>query len=191
MYFSQPQGKLTSPIPLVVVAHQATDGGDGDIFGAQPASTFTPPVVPSSVSTPSFSAPPVSALVEFNKKFRALCEDKDAKERELKSARRAAGKAALKKLVADRTAVVDARKAKNREEEASKEKEAMDALESEAWGRVVSLIDVHGVAAAAASAAETGSSKKKGEHAEEPANARQKSILIALKNSPLLPVAGM
>jgi len=133
----------------------------------------------------------VSALVEFNKKFRALCEDKDARERELKSQRRAAGKAALKKMVADRTAIVEARKAKNREDEAAKEKEAMDALESEAWGRVVSLIDVHGVAAAA-SAAESGSGggKKKGEVAEEPANARQKSILIALKNAPLLPVAG-
>lgn len=153
--------------------------------------------VPATLAAPapasvSFSAAPpaVSALVEFNKKFRALCEEKDARERELKSQRRATGKAALKKMVADRVAIVDARKAKNREDEATKEKEAMDALESEAWGRVVSLIDVHGVAAAAASASE-GSSKKKGEAAEEPANARQKSILIALKNAPLQPIAGM
>jgi hypothetical protein len=136
----------------------------------------------------------VNALIEFNKKFRALCEDKDAKERELKSQRRAAGKAAFKKITAERTAIVDARKAKNRSDEAAKEKEMMDALESEAWGRVVSLIDVHGIAAAAASAGEagaSGSSKKKGEVAEEPANARQKAILIALKNTPLQPVAGM
>lgn len=176
---------------------QAADAGDGaDVFGAQPAAAA---FVPATLAAPapsggvSFSAAPpaVSALVEFNKKFRALCEEKDARERELKSQRRAAGKAALKKMVADRVAVVDARKAKNREDEAAKEKEAMDALESEAWGRVVSLIDVHGVAAAAASAAEGGSSKKKGEAAEEPANARQKSILIALKNAPLQPVAGM
>ena len=172
---------------------QANDGGDGDdVFGAQPAVVFTPvPVALSPSAGPAFAAPQVSALVEFNKKFRAVCEDKDAKERDLKSQRRATGKAALKKMVADRAAVVEARKAKNREDEAIKEKEAMDALESEAWGRVVSLIDVHGIAAAAASASDGGSSKKKGEAAEEPANSRQKSILIALKNTPLQPVAGM
>jgi hypothetical protein len=137
------------------------------------------------------SLPTVNALVEFNKKFRALCEEKDAKERELKSQRRTTGKAAFKKITAERTAIVEARKAKNRSDEAAKEKEMMDALESEAWGRVVSLIDVHGVAAAAVSAGEGGGSKKKGEVVEEPANSRQKAILIALKNTPLLPVAGM
>jgi hypothetical protein len=96
-------------------------------------------------------------LVEFNKKFRALNEEKDAAEREAKAQRKAAGRAALKKLLSERVSLVEGRKAKNREEEAARLQAAMDSLEAESWGRVVSLVDVHGtVAAAAATPASAG-----------------------------------
>jgi hypothetical protein len=111
----------------------------------------------------------------------ALCEEKDAKEREAKAARRAGGKAVLKSLLADRAGLVAARKQKNREDEAAKEREAMDALEGESWGRVVSLVDVSGTHTGGTDKA----AAKKAADAPEPEMARQKDILIALKNTPL------
>jgi hypothetical protein len=122
---------------------------------------------------------------------RALCEDKDAKERDAKTARRAAGKAALKKALADRAAAVETRKASNREAEARKEKEAMDALEGEPWGRVVSLIDIHAHSkAAAAEGGEGGAPKKKAPaDVAVPDVARHKNILISLKAAGGLPPA--
>lgn len=122
---------------------------------------------------------------------RALCEDKDAKERDAKTARRAAGKAALKKALADRAAAVETRKASNREAEARKEKEAMDALEGEPWGRVVSLIDIHAHSkAAAAEGGEGGAPKKKAPaDVAVPDVARHKDILISLKSAGGLPPA--
>ena len=68
----------------------------------------------------------------------------------------------------------------------------MDALEGESWGRVVSLIDIHGVAAAAAEA-----SGKKGKAASSasggevvPDVGRHKDVLISLKANPLPPATG-
>lgn len=124
---------------------------------------------------------------------RALCEDKDAKERDAKAARRAAGKAALKKALADRAAAVETRKASNREAEARKEKEAMDALEGEPWGRVVSLIDIHAHSKAAAEGAAEGGAaaprKKAPADVAVPDVARHKDILISLKAAGGLPPA--
>ena len=108
---------------------------------------------------------------------RALGEEKDAKEREAKNARKTAGKAALKAMLAERAAAVAVRKAKNREDETAKEREMMDALEGESWGRVVSLVDVHSVV--------TSTEKKKATDVVEPDLARQKDILISLKSKPL------
>ena len=125
-------------------------------------------------------------LVEFNKRFRAACEEKDGKERDAKAQRRTAGKAALKKLLQDRSSALEARKTANREAEASAEKAAMDALEGESWGRVVSLIDIHGVAAAAAEAGKsTGAKASKTD--VEPAIGRHKDVLISLKAAGGLP----
>ena len=123
---------------------------------------------------------------------RAINEEKDAKERDAKAARKAGGKAALKKLLSDRAGVVEARKAKNREDEAAKEKEAMDALEGESWGRVVSLINIHGAAAAAAAPEAGGKGKKaasssggSGSSGDGHDTSRHKDLLISLKSSPL------
>ena len=69
------------------------------------------------------------------------------------------------------------RKQKNREDEAAKEREMMDALEGESWGRVASLVDVHSVVAS--------SDKKKPTDNVEPDLSRQKDILISLKGKPL------
>ncbi len=125
-----------------------------------------------------------NALAEFNKRFRAAGEAKDAAERDAKAARKAAGKAGLKKLLAERKSVVDARKGKNREDEKASEQSVLDGLQGESWARVVSLVDVHGGAAAAAAPAE-----KKGKHAAAAAAAgdttRMKDVLIGLKAKPL------
>jgi hypothetical protein len=162
-----------------------------------------------SASAPSASAAavvaapiePSSALIEFNKRFRALVEEKDAKEREAKAARRSAGKAALKGLLGERAARIDTRKAKNREDEAAAEREMLDALQGESWSRVVSLVDIHGHSAATAAAKEVlaGERKAKGHHGHghghsstEPVigdTARFKDILIGLKAKPLAPAA--
>jgi hypothetical protein len=76
-----------------------------------------------------------NALATFNARFRAAAEEKDAKEREGKAARKAAGKQALKKLLAERKTIVDARKAKNREDEQATEQRMLDALQVRpVWG---------------------------------------------------------
>jgi hypothetical protein len=126
-------------------------------------------------------------LADFNKRFRDLVEAKDAKERDAKAARKAAGKAALKKLLAERTEIISARKGSNRAAEASAEKEMLNALEGESWGRVVSLVDIHGhVAASPSAGAEKKSSAKaavdKGEVGD---TTRMKDILLTLKAKPL------
>jgi len=122
---------------------------------------------------------------------RSLCDDKDAKERDAKAARRSAGKAALKKALGDRAAAVETRKASNREAEARKEKEAMDALEGEPWGRVVSLIDIHAHSKAAAEGEGGAAAPKKKPSADVavPDVARHKDILISLKAAGGLPPA--
>jgi hypothetical protein len=145
------------------------------------------------------SSEPAAALVEFNKKFRAVVEEKDAKERDAKNARKTAGKAALKKLLSERTAKVEARKAQNKEEEEAKEREMLDALQGESWGRVVSLIDIHAGASASASSEKSvgsgaGASVSGGSHSEKRHKdhgdkhgdtSRMKDVLVQLKNKPL------
>lgn len=105
--------------------------------------------------------------------FREQGETKDAKERELKSQRKAAGKAAFKKLTAERSALVDSRKQKNRDDEASKEQAMLDSLQGESWSRVVSLIDIHGQP--------KGEEKKKMDHSTD----RARDVMISLKSKPL------
>lgn len=163
-----------TPRPRRLQASQ--DDNEEDAFAAAAAALPAGGVAAAAVSTSNAANP----LALFNAKFRAACEEKDAKEREAKSARRAAGKAALKGILADRGALVDARKAKNREDEAAKEREAMDALEGESWGRVVSLVDVHALHVPV-----TATDKKKPVDAPEPDMGRQKDLLISLKSSPL------
>jgi hypothetical protein len=124
-----------------------------------------------------------------------LVEDKDAKEREAKASRRAAGKAALKKMLAERTERIATRKAGNREAESAAEREMLDSLNGESWGRVVSLVDIHGHTAAAPAAAAAGERKKgssssSSSEGKEAATAignttRFKDQLIALKAKPL------
>jgi hypothetical protein len=140
-----------------------------------------------------------NALTAFNAKFRAAAEEKDGREREAKASRKAAGKAALKKLLADRKGAVDARKAKNREDESANEQRMLDALQGETWSRVVSLIDVHGHghgAAAGGDGAAAGGGKAGkhahghgGGHAAAAApgsdTTRMKDVLIGLKTRPL------
>lgn len=139
-------------------------------------------------------------LVEFNKKFRAAVEEKDAKEREAKNARRSTGKATLKKLLSERLAKAEARKTKNRDDEAQKEREMLDALQSESWSRVVSLIDIHGSAAGSSASSSGGASSGAGaaahsaEHKDKKHSkeahahgdtSRMKDVLIQLKAKPL------
>lgn len=133
----------------------------------------------------------MSPLIEFNKKFRALNEQKDGVEREAKAARRAAGKAALKTLLAERSKVVASRKTKNREDEAIKEREMLEAISGEPWSRVYALVDVNapagGAGAAAAAEAEPsgGSKKKAADKAAEGGDlGRMKDVLISVKSTP-------
>ena len=84
-------------------------------------------------------------LATFNNNFRKQGEEKDAKEREAKATRKAAGKAALKKIVVERNERVTSRKAANREAEKAAEQDMLNALSGESWGRVVTLMDVSGV----------------------------------------------
>lgn len=155
------------------------------------------------------AVPDTSALIAFNARFRAAGEEKDAKEREAKAARRAAGKAALKKMTAERAAAADARKARNRAEEAATERAMLDALQGETWTRVVSLIDIHGggaggaaagaagkadaaggaggkakAGAAAAPSAAAAAGGKGGAGGEDAACARMRDVLIGLKAKP-------
>lgn len=120
-------------------------------------------------------------LVEFNKTFRELNEQKDATERDAKAARKAAGKTALKGMLAERSKLVEARKAKNRDDEAAKESEMVKGLEGEPWARVSSLVDVLG------SHAVTGEKKKGSSTSTEHVVgdvSRMKDVLIAVKNQP-------
>jgi len=145
----------------------------------------------------TFGADDVNPLVEFNKRFREVCESKDAAEREAKGVRRTAGKAALKALLAERNKAVDGRKGKNREEEAAKERELVESLAGEPWTRVFGMVDVHGSPAAAGSGGAGASSpaegggaggggKKKAVAAGEGVGdlGRMKDVLIAVKNTP-------
>lgn len=98
----------------------------------------------------------------------------------------------MKKLLSDRSAAVDSRKASNREEERRKEGEAMNALEGESWGRVVSLIDIHAVAAkeeekSAGGGAGGGGKGKKASGEAVPDVGRHKDVLISLKAAGGLP----
>ena len=85
-----------------------------------------------------------NALAAFNVRFRQQGEEKDAKEREGKASHKAAGKAALKKMVGERNERVATRKAANREAEKAAEQDMLNALSGESWGRVVTLMDVSG-----------------------------------------------
>ena len=152
------------------------------------------------VSAPQHvAAPDSSALIQFNIKFREAGEAKDAIAREAKAARKAAGKAAQKKMASERSEAISSRKAANRAAEAATEKEMLDSLNGESWGRVVSLIDIHagGVHAASGAAASGKEEKKAHAHASTASSAgkggeaavgntsRMKDILIALKTKPL------
>ena len=99
-----------------------------------------------------------NALAAFNIRFRQQGEEKDAKERDAKAARKAAGKAALKKMLGERNERVATRKAANREAESAAEKDMLNALSGESWCRVVSLMD----ASAAAHGKDEGAAEKKG-----------------------------
>lgn len=134
-----------------------------------------------------------SPLVEFNKRFREACEAKDAAERDAKTARRAAGKAALKSLNEERNKAIATRKASNRGEEAAKARSEKEGMAGEPWQRVFSLVDVHkeggagGAGAGAEEGAAGGAGRKKGkEHAVDAATdtSRMKDVLIAVKNTP-------
>lgn len=125
------------------------------------------------------AAPDTAALVAFNTRFREQGEAKDAKEREAKGARRTAGKAALKKILAEHSARVDSRKHKNREEEAATEQQMLDSLQGESWSRVVSMVDVH------ATPKTEGKAENKGKHGEDQGTARMRDVLIGLKAKPI------
>lgn len=160
---------------------------------APAAAAAAPAAAPAAAAPLSFGGDDVSPLVEFNKKFRALNDQKDAAEREAKAARRAAGKAGLKALLADRSKVVASRKSKNREDEAAKEREMLDAMSGEPWSRVYALVDVNaapaggaGAAAAAADAEAGGGHKKKADKAAAEGGdlGRMKDVLISVKSAP-------
>jgi membrane protein involved in colicin uptake len=121
--------------------------------------------LPSAAAAPAADASP---LIEFNKRFREAGEAKDAAARDAKAARKAAGKAAAKKMLAERADVVAARKAANRAAEAAAEKAMLDSLNGESWGRVVSLVDIHGHTAAASPAAAAAEKKGKAAGASLP-----------------------
>ena len=91
-----------------------------------------------------------NALAAFNVRFRQQGEEKDAKERDAKASHKAAGKAALKKMVAERNERVATRKTANREAEKAAEQDMLNALSGESWGRVVTLMDVSGAEKAGA-----------------------------------------
>ena len=150
--------------------------------------------------TAAAATPDNSALIEFNKRFRDAGEVKDATERKGKDARKAAGKAALKKMLAERTDNISTRKALNREAESAAEKEMLASLNGESWGRVVSLVDIHSGGATAAhpaggpaTAAGGGAVEKKVHHAVSHKagesivgdTGRMKDLLIALKTKPI------
>lgn len=150
---------------------------------AQPAA----PSFPAASSTAPAAAVDTSALIDFNKRFRELVDAKDAKEREGKAARKAAGKAALKKMLSERSEVIASRKGSNRAAEAAAEKEMLNALEGESWGRVVSLVDIHGhvAAPAAGAAADKKVHAKAADKGEVGDTTRMKDILLTLKAKPL------
>lgn len=109
-------------------------------------------------------------------RFREQGEEKDAKEREAKAQRKAAGKAAFKKLTTERSVIVEGRKRKNRDDESAAEGAMLDSLQGESWSRVVSLIDVHGHPKV-----EGKEGKKHDHHAQD----RMKDVFISLKSKPL------
>lgn len=128
------------------------------------------------------------ALIEFNMKFRAKVEAKDAKEREDKAARRAAGKAALKEMISQHQQTIDARKKVNREEESKVETEALEALKGESWNRVVSLINVQSQSQTTSETEKPVVAKKvKGIDTSGAVGdtSRMKELLINLKNKPV------
>ena len=145
-----------------------------------------------------------NALAAFNLRFRQQGEDKDAKERDAKQARKAAGKAALKKMLGERNERVATRKAANREAEKAVEKDMLNALSGESWTRVVSLIDASSAAhgkeeggaaggekkaktgGAGGGAAAAGAASDQGKVGGGVGDTlRLKDILIALKSKPL------
>jgi hypothetical protein len=154
------------------------DGND-DVFhsGAQN---------PSSISFSSGVAAVSSnnSLAAFNTQFREKGETFDVKERDLKNARKTSGKTALKKMLAERKAIIDQRKAKNREEEAATEQAMLDALQGENWARAVTLVDVISTSTGAHSA-KGGKAATTKTDASTADTSRMKDILIALKAKPL------
>ena len=129
-----------------------------------------------------------NAFQAFQTKFRAAGDDKDAREREGKASRKAAGKAALKKLLAERGERVATRKAGNRSSEKAVESEMINALSGESWGRVSSLVTVEAPPSGGGgggAGAEAAGDKKKGAAGEVGSTARMKDILISLKTKPL------
>jgi len=131
------------------------------------------------------------ALASFNSSFRAAGEAFDAKEKDARAARKSAGKAQLKKMLGEKKAAVDARKAKNREDENVTTAAMLDALQGESWARVVSLVDVHSgahgahAAPAAATKGAKGAAPAAAAAASAGATARMKDMLLALKAKPL------
>ncbi len=126
-----------------------------------------------------------NSLAAFNTQFREKGETFDVKERDLKNARKTSGKTALKKMLAERKAIIDQRKAKNREEEAATEQAMLDALQGENWARAVSLVDVISSTAGAHTAAKGGKSSSAKTDSSSTDTSRMKDILIALKAKPL------
>ena len=94
----------------------------------------------------------------------------------MKMDRRAAGKVAMKKLLANISDSVEKRKTLNRENEAQKEKEMMDSLEGESWGRVASLVDL---------TIKEETNKRQGAKTDEGDSNRMKDILVNLRHNPL------
>lgn len=159
----------------------------GFVFVAQDTPAAESNTLSSAFAMPASTNDEPNALVEFNKQFRELCEQKDAKERDARAQRKASGKAALKAMVAERTAAVEGRKAGNRQDETARVADAEAAAQGESWNRVSTLIDVH-AAPAAASGSSADGSKKSHKHEEGAPTGdagRMKDVLIHLKNNPL------
>lgn len=145
------------------------DGGDafGGYSAPEPVAAAPAAKVTAAVPAVAAAAAPGSAIAEFNRKFRELCEGKDSKEREEASARRTSAKTELSRWQAEKDAQRQARKLKNRADDEAKKAELRATLTGETWKRVATMID--------SSAPST--------EGRDPA--RMRELLIHLKSNPL------
>ena len=175
------------PHPLTTPTHP----NQNDAYGAVPVpGTGTlggGASLSAAATTPSLSSAP-NPLAAFNTQYRDKADAFDEVERGARAARKAAGRAALKKLLEGAKQLSVARKAKNREDEAAREKAMMDSLEGESWTRVVSLVDLQAGAPPPSVAGKGGeeAAPKKESHVPEPDIARHKDLLISLKAHPVV-----